>query len=100
MLGATDRAGSPSGPFADLPAGLRERAVAAVLELPEEIALMSLRELVPDIGRLRGRHTLNILGAEALAAAIRLETEVVLSMPSPRLQGALDDEHCTHRLMS
>ena len=99
VLGTAGR-GALSAPFADLPAALRERAVAAVLELPEEIALLSLRELAPDIGRLRQRHTLNILGSEALAAAIRLEAEVVLATPSPRLQSALDDEHCTYRLIS
>jgi hypothetical protein len=79
---------------------MRERAVAAVLELPEDITLISLRELAPDIGRLRRRHTLNILATEALAAALRLEAEVVLSTPSPRLQSALDDEQCGYRLLS
>jgi hypothetical protein len=49
-----------------------------VLGLPDDIALVSLRQLAPDIGRLRRRHPLNILGTEALAAAIRLEAEVVL----------------------
>jgi hypothetical protein len=98
VLGAAGR-GALSAPFADLPAALRERAVAAVLELPEEIALLSLRELAPDIGRLRQRHTLNILGAEVLAAAIRLDAEVVLATPSPRLQSALDDEECSYRVL-
>jgi hypothetical protein len=91
--------GPLSAPFADLPGALRERAVAAVLELPEEIALLSLRELAPDIGRLRRRHALNILGSEVLAAAVRLEAEVVLATPSPRLQSALDNEHCSYRLI-
>jgi len=100
VLGAAGRAGALSGPFADLPAALGERSVAAVLELPEEIALVSLRELGPEIGRLRRRHTLNVLGSEALAAAIRLEAEVVLATPSPRLQTALDDEHCSYRLVT
>jgi hypothetical protein len=100
VLGTTDRPGVLSGPFAELPSGLRERAVAAALELPEDIALISLRELAPDIGRLRRGHTLNILATEALAAAIRLEAEVVLATPSPRLQRALDYEQCSYRLLS
>ncbi len=100
VLGTTDRPGMLSGPFAELPTSLRERAVAAVLELPEDITLISLRELAPDIGRLRRRHTLNVLATEALAAALRLEAEVVLSTPSPRLQRALDDEQCGYRLLS
>jgi hypothetical protein len=100
VLGTTDRPGVLAGPFAALPAGLRERAIAAVLELPENITLISLRELAPDIGRLRLRHTLNILATEALAAAIRLDAEVVLSAPSPRLQSALDHERQSYRLLS
>ncbi len=99
VLGTTDRPGVLSGPFAELPVGLRERAVAAVLELPENIALISLRELAPDIGRLRRRHSLNILATEALAAAIRLNAEVILSAPSPLLQSALEGEQRSYRLL-
>lgn len=99
VLGTTDRPGVLSGPFAELPVGLRERAVAAVLELPENIALISLRELAPDIGRLRRRHSLNILATEALAAAIRLDAEVILSAPSPLLQSALEGEQRSYRLL-
>jgi hypothetical protein len=100
VLGTTERPGVLSGPFAELPAGLRERAVAAVLELPEDITLISLRELATDMGRLRRRHALNILATEALAAAIHLEAEVVFSTPSPRLQSALERERCNHRILS
>jgi hypothetical protein len=99
VLGTTDRSGAPSGPFADLPADLRDRAVSAILELPDDIALISLRALAPDIGRLRRRHSLNILATEALAAAVRLEAEVILSAPSPRLQRALEDEQRSYRLL-
>lgn len=99
VLGTTARPGVLSGPFADLPADLRDRAISAVLELPDDIALISLRELAPDIGRLRLRHSLNILATEALAAAIRLDAEVFLSAPSPRLQSALEDEQRSYRLL-
>jgi hypothetical protein len=60
-----------------------------LLELPDRIGLVSLRELAPVIGQLRNRHDLNILGMEVLAAAVHLEAEVYLSAPSPRLQEAL-----------
>ena len=99
MLGTTARPGVLSGPFADLPAGLHDQAVSAVLELPDDIALISLRELAPDIGRLRLQHSLDILATEALAAAIRLDAEVFLSAPSPHLQSALEDEQRSYRLL-
>ena len=64
----------------------------ALLELPDSIGLLSLRELGPLIGRHRGRHDLNILGMEALAAAVHLEADVYLSAASPRLETALRAE--------
>ena len=99
VLGTLERPGLMSAPFHELPLDLRERAVAAVLELPEEIGLISLRELAPDIGQLRRRHSLNVLGMEALAAAIRLDAEVVLSASSPRLEASLDAERCRYRIV-
>jgi hypothetical protein len=92
VLGAADRTGVLSAPFAALPIAARDRAMQGLLELPESIGLLSLRELGPAIGRHRHRHDLNILGMEALAAAIQLEADVYLSAPSPRLQAALEAE--------
>ena len=86
------RTGLRSRPFADLSTELRERAVNAVLELPAEIGLISLRDLAPSIASLRERHRLNILGVEALAAAGQLGATVFLSAPSPQLESALRDE--------
>lgn len=92
VVGAADRTGVLSGPFLALPPTLRERAIRSVLELPESIGLLSLRDLGPLIGQLRRRHELNILGMEALAAAVHLGAEVHLSAPSPRLESALRAE--------
>ena len=89
VLGAADRPGALSSPFIALPPESRDHALAAVLELPEEIGLLSLRELAPVIARLRARYQLNILGMEALAAAVQLDALVVLSARSPRLEDAL-----------
>ena len=99
VLGAADRAGVLSRPFTDLPEEMRDPRVGAVLELPEEIALVSLRELAPQIGRLRRHHVLNALGMEVLAAAIHLEAEVLLSARSPQLEVALTAEHCRYRML-
>lgn len=62
-----------------MPLPLRERALAAVLELPEHIGLLSLRELGAAMGHLALRHPLNVLAREALAAALALEADLVLS---------------------
>lgn len=70
----------------------------AVLHLPDFIGLESLRQLAPLIGELRQRHSLNALGIEVLAAAIRLDATVWLSSPAPRLQNALAAEGRAFRL--
>ena len=92
VLRASDRTGVLSGPFAALPDDARQRAIRGLLELPDEIGLLSLRDLGPLMGQLRNRHDLNILGIEALAAAVTLEADVFLSASSPRLEAALQLE--------
>ena len=95
VLGAADRTGVLSAPFAALPIAARERAMHGLLELPDSIGLLSLRELGAVIGQQRRRHDLNILGMEALSAAIRLDAHVYLSASSPRLEAALHAEGCS-----
>ena len=95
VLGVADRPGTLSSPFVALPPERRAQAIAAVLDLPAEIGLLSLRELAPVMARLRPRHQLNILGMEALAAAAHLGARVILSSRSPRLEEALVAEGST-----
>ncbi len=90
VLDVPERPGALSAPFGRLGPGGRERAVAALVELPDEIGLVSLRTLAPLIGRLRRTARLNVLGMEALAACVYLEGHVLLSARSPRLEAALD----------
>ena len=92
MLGASERTGALSQPFADQAPVMRERAIGRLLELPDEIGLVSLRTLGPLIARYRSRHRLNALGSEALAAAVHMGAAVFLSVPSPRLENALRTE--------
>ncbi len=85
--------GTLSCSFAELSPKLIPRALHSLLELPEEIGLVSLRTLAPLIGRLRSRHRqLNLLSVEALAAALHLNADVYLLTPSPPLQHALAAE--------
>ncbi len=97
-LGANERSGVLSRPFAELSPRLRDKALRAVLELPDNIGMLSLRQLGPTIAQLRLHHQLNILGIEALAAASRLGAHVFLSAPSPMLESALKFENLTVRV--
>jgi hypothetical protein len=98
-LNAQHRMGVLSRPFAELPIPLRDRVINTVLELPDEIGLVSLRELGPAIARLRHDHQLNILSIEALAAAIHLDAHVYISAPSPLLESALSQQHIKVKIL-
>lgn len=73
--------GALSGPLLSLPPGRRARVLRAVLELPEDVSVLSWKRVAPVMadqldGLGRG---LNLLSREALAAATILNAEVVIA---------------------
>jgi len=82
-----------SGPIAALPEQAQTAAMAALISLPDDVGLLSLRELAPTIASLRNRHRLNLLSIEALAAAKTLDARVLLTTSSPLLEEALAAEN-------
>jgi hypothetical protein len=102
-LAVSRRAGGVlSGQVAALPPDRRSAAVSAVLELPAEIGLLSLRQLGPLIGELASRHApMNVLSREALAAAVQLAATVVVAEgnENPPLLSALESERLTARIV-
>ncbi len=93
VMNASEREGVLSGPFAAQPQTIRRRSVSRLLELPDDIGLISLRTLGPLMGELRQRHRLNLLSSEAVAAAVHLQADVVLASNSPQLEAALRAEN-------
>ena len=84
-----------SGPFAQLAPPEQERAIAAILELPEDIGLPDPRRMVPAMVEVAGRHPkLNLLNLEAVAAAHTLRASIWLSPEGSAglLPGVLDEE--------
>jgi hypothetical protein len=72
--------GHLSGPFRDLPEVEQQRAIASMLQLPEDIGLPRPRHLVPIMVGVVGRHPrLNLLNLEAVAAAHLLQATIWLS---------------------
>lgn len=89
--------GALSRPILTLPAPQREAALRAVLELPEDIEMMSWREVAPMMasqldGPGRG---LNLLSREALAVASLLQAEVIMAIGNENhlLRAALEQVH-------
>jgi hypothetical protein len=73
-------AGHLSGPFRNLRVDEQQRAIAAMLHLPEEIGLPQTRQVVPVMVDVSGRHPrLNLLNLEAVATAHLLHAAVWLS---------------------
>lgn len=66
------------------------RVVASVERLPDEVGLLGLRELVPVMTALNVRRRLNLLTAEAVAAAVVLEATIVVTTESVLLTGACE----------
>jgi hypothetical protein len=92
VLGA---GGHLSGPFRELQPLEQERAIVAMLQLPEDIGLPDTRQLVPLMVEIAGRHPrLNLLNLEAVAAARALDATIWLSPEAANgvLPTVLDDE--------
>jgi hypothetical protein len=84
--------GQLSEPLFALPFELQGPARERIMELPNDIALVSLRTLAPVMARQLPDHDgLNLLAREVLAAATSLPAEVVVSAGNigPRLTAAL-----------
>jgi hypothetical protein len=73
-------AGHLSGPFQGLPVDEQQRAIASMLQLPEEIGLPQSRHVVPLMVAVAGRYPrLNLLNLEAAATAHVLGATIWLS---------------------
>jgi hypothetical protein len=95
----SDVGGKLSGPLLRLPEPRRRQVEERLLALPEEIGLISLRELAPQMGRLRVEHRrLNVLALEALAAAASLPASVLASVAAPELEAALAGEGLRYKV--
>lgn len=94
--------GRLGAPFTNIPDGeLRRRSLDLLAVLPEEIHIAPLRTLAPLMAELLQRHPLNLIALEALAAAHRPGTVVVLdrSNVNPRLTDACRSEGIEVRLV-
>lgn len=82
--------GQLSGPFARLTTEEQAIAIAAMLSLPDDIALPDPRLLVPEMVAMHQRHAqLNLMILEAAATAHLLDARVLLS--SRAAEGLLPD---------
>jgi hypothetical protein len=93
-LGSSRVIGALTGELAQLPPSLQAAALRAVGRLPDDVGLLSLRDLAPSMARFSERHALNLLSLEALAAAASLGAQILVAVENdgPSLRRAAADE--------
>jgi hypothetical protein len=89
-LQSPEVAGALSGPITALPDDLRAAVMQRVVALPASIGLRSLRDLAWPASGLGRRYGLNLLAAEALAAAVELRAAIATTEANlpPKLAAA------------
>jgi hypothetical protein len=95
--------GHLSGPFRELPSLEQQRAIASMLQLPENVGLPVSRDIVPVMIDVAGRNPkLNLLSLEAVATARVLNATIWLSPESANgiLPTVLDAETLTWATIS
>ncbi|MGH9040470.1 MAG: hypothetical protein ACRDZ3_09580, partial [Acidimicrobiia bacterium] len=92
-LAAPRVVGQLSSALADAPPAVAAGALASVVELPDVVGLISLRELAWPMGQVLHRHRLNLITLEALCAARRVGATICLAEAndSPMLRAAARD---------
>jgi hypothetical protein len=83
-----------SGPIASLPEDLRSSVLAHVAALPTSIRLLSLRDVSWSAAGYATRYGLNLLAAEAIAAAVLTRSVIATALGNlpPRLAAAAQGE--------
>ena len=87
--------GHLSGPFTDVPRGDQQRAIISLLDLRDDVELVSARTTVPIMAEIARFHPrLNLLNLEAVATARAVGGTVWLSEPTAVgiLPSVLDQE--------
>lgn len=82
--------GSLTQAFLRLPEEDQQRVREGLRSLPNEIGLLGFRRLVPIMAALDGGRRLNLLTAEAIAAALVLDADIAVTTRSPLLDGACE----------
>jgi hypothetical protein len=95
---AGTREGAITRHFARVGPGARSALQRTIARLPETILILDLRDLIPAMALLSAEHDLNLLAAEAVAAAEVLGAEVVVRQDTPKIREAAAARGIPYRL--
>jgi hypothetical protein len=97
---ADDRGGALSAYFAQTGPALREAWTRTIAGLPGRITVLDLRDLIPAMALLSAAHGgLNLLTAEAIAAAEVLDAAVVLHVDTPKIREVAESRGISYRAL-
>jgi len=103
-LGQALRSGPPGGALsrrlAELPSDRQLRVLQLIDSLPDSIGLIGQRRLVPIIRRLDPEARLNLLAAEAFAAAHVTGSSVLVATDAPLLRQACHGAGITFEILT
>ena len=91
--------GALSGRLQALDESMRQRVLASLEDLPDQIGLLSLRVVVPVMQALAVTRPLNFLNAEALGAALLLDASIAVTVEAPLLRSGAADLSVGYRLI-
>ena len=91
--------GALSGRFQALDDSVRQRVMASLEDLPDQIGLLSLRVVVPVMQALAVTRPVNFLNAEALGAALLLDASIAVTVDAPLLRAGASDLSVSYRLI-
>jgi hypothetical protein len=97
---AGTRGGVLSRYFGGVGSGAPSALQRTIARLPEMILMLDLRELIPAMALLSAEYELNLLAAEAVAAAEVLGADLVLRQETPRIREAAAARSILYRLDS
>jgi hypothetical protein len=97
---AGTRGGAITRHFAAVEPAAHSALEQTVARLPERILILDLRDLIPAMALLSAEHDLNLLAAEAVAAAEVLGAELVLRQDTPKIRETAAVRGVPYRLES
>lgn len=95
---AGSRGGAISRYFARVEPGAQSALQRTVARLPDAILILDLRELIPAMALLSAEYDLNLLAAEAVAAAEVLGADLVNRQETPKIRETAAARGIAYRL--
>jgi hypothetical protein len=97
---AGSRRGALTGRLQDLDERIVRMVLQTVRSLPDHFEIVDLRLLIPAMGALAEDHRVDLLAAEAVAAAAYLDTSIEVETDVPQIRDAAEAIQIVYRVVA